>query len=71
MRKLEAALLHDAEVAALDLEHVEVVEERTRSVKTPTGARDERDHLAAVAKVVGGQRAPLEEPDHECVVLRQ
>ena len=61
--------MHDAEIAALDLEHVEVVQEAPRRVQPPAGAR----RPARAGRRAAASRRPspaLEEAEHERVVLR-
>ncbi len=66
----EAALAHDVEVAALDLEHVEVVEERPAGVEAAARVRDRADAVAAPEQLARHHLA-LEEAQHERVVLRE
>ena len=64
----EAALLHDADVAALDLEHVEVVQEPPPAVQAPAGLGDRGEPVAAL-QLLGAHHLAVEELEHERVVL--
>jgi hypothetical protein len=57
-------LLHDGEVARLDLEHVEVADEARTLVELAAGRRHPGE-VAAVAEVVVGEGVPFDEADHE------
>ena len=68
VREPEAALLDDADVAALDLEHVEVVEEALSAVEAPAGLGDGGEPVAAL-QLLRAQHFAVEELEDECVVL--
>src|SRR5581483_3525258 len=69
-RKPKAAFAHDLEVAALDLEHVEVAEEAAPRVQPPACSRDRAETVAA-AELLRVYHLALEEADDERVVLAE
>ena len=68
LRKPEAALLHETQVARLNLEHVEVVAEAARAVELAASGRDPVE-LVAAPQVLGCLRLPLDELEHEDPVI--
>jgi hypothetical protein len=68
--KPEAALLHQLEVARLDLEHVEVVAEAPCSVELAAGRCDPAQ-LVAAPQVLGCLRLSLDELEDEDAAFRE
>ncbi len=66
----EPALPHDLDVAALNVEHVEVGAEAARPVQPAAGVGDERQPVAP-AQILGAQHVAVDELEDERVVLRQ
>src|SRR4051812_12929366 len=60
----EPVLVGDGEVARLDLEHVEVVDEPRSVMELPAGGRDPGE-VPAGAEVLVGEGVALDEPDDE------
>src|SRR5215470_4912095 len=65
----EATLAHDGEIARLDLEHVEVVQEAPAGMEAAARARNGPEAVAA-AKLPRVHHLALEEAEDESVVLR-
>ena len=66
----EAVLVDDADIAALDVEHVEVVQEPAAAVEAAAGRRDRLEPVAA-PELVRVHHFAVEEREDERIVLRQ
>ena len=69
-RESKAPLLHDPQVASLDVEHVEVIAKPSRAMELPAGCGSEIE-LVAAPEVLGGLRRTLDELEHEHRLLGQ